>query len=140
MALIVALLLAGCSSGEDAPKSSATAMNATTTGETSTNAGDTQPGKTQEDSPPDDTPLASPDEIQSEESATSKSGKRYRQAEAVSYRHAKTVCKLFAVEDLAKRYDVAPKAKTVARAYTVSAFAVGRREAPFEGCLDGFAG
>jgi len=84
-------------------------------------------------------PLASPGEIQDEERATSSSGKRYRQAEAVSYRHAKTVCRLFSVEDLAKRYDVAPRAGAVARAYAASAFRADRREAPFEGCLDGFA-
>ncbi len=130
----------GCSNGGDSPESSlTTATTPAATQGSSTQASDTRPTETQEGSAPD-VPLAGPDEIQTEESATSRSGKRYRQAEAVSYRHAKTVCRLFSVEDLAKRYDVAPKAKTVARAYAASAFTAGRREAPFEGCLDGFAG
>lgn len=110
VALILVLAVSGCGGGGDA--AAPTSSTATGTGEL--------------------------EQIATEEVTTSAGGTAFKDADAVHFRTARTVCGLFSVESFAKRLKVPAKPEAVARAYAASAYPPDRREAPFQGCLEGF--
>lgn len=72
-------------------------------------------------------------QIATEEVTTGTGGETFEGADAADFRTARSVCRIFSVEELAGRLEVP------ANAYAESAYPPERRQAPYEGCLAGLA-